>query len=81
MSMLRTSVSAASAYDPDGWDQSPDANYRKAIRLISLMPTFIAYYDRHRKDLSIVEPNPKLPHAANFLFMLTGEIIFFDFTI
>src|SRR5919198_4325433 len=23
MSMLRTSVSAASAYDPDGWDQSP----------------------------------------------------------
>src|SRR2546428_4327184 len=44
MSMLRTSVSAASAYDPDGWDQSPDANYRKAIRLISQMPTFIAYY-------------------------------------
>src|SRR5439155_10798844 len=25
MSMLRTSVSAASAYDPDGWDQSPEA--------------------------------------------------------
>ena len=73
MSMLRTSVSAASAYDPDGWDQSPEANYRKAIRLISLMPTFIAYYDRNRKELPIVEPNPKLPHAANFLYMLTGE--------
>ena len=25
MSMLRTSVSAASAYDPDGWDQSAEA--------------------------------------------------------
>src|SRR6266545_1601590 len=73
MSMLRTSVSAASAYDPDGWDQSPVANYLKAIRLISLMPTFIAYYDRNRKGLPIVEPNPKLPHAANFLHMLTGE--------
>ncbi len=73
MSMLRTSVSAASAYDPDGWDQSPAANYRKAIRLISLMPTLIAYYDRHRRGLSIVEPNPKLPHAANFLYMLSGE--------
>ncbi len=73
MSMLRTSVSAASAYDPDGWDQSPEANYRKAIRLISLIPTFIAYYDRNRKGLPIVEPNPKLPHAANFLHMLTGE--------
>jgi citrate synthase len=73
MSMLRTSVSAASAYDPDGWDQSPEANYRKAIRLTSLMPTFIAYYDRHRHGLEIVEPNPKLPHAANFLYMLSGE--------
>jgi citrate synthase len=73
MSMLRTSVSAASAYDPDGWDQSPEANYRKAIRLTSLMPTLIAYYDRHRRDLPIVEPNPKLPHGANFMYMLSGE--------
>jgi citrate synthase len=73
MSMLRTAVSAASAYDPDGWDQSPEANYRKAIRLISLMPTLIASYDRHRKGLPQVEPNPKLPHAANFLYMLSGE--------
>ena len=37
------------------------------------MPTFIAYYDRHRRELPVVEPNPKLPHAANFLFMLSGE--------
>jgi citrate synthase len=73
MSMLRTAVSAASAYDPDGWDQSPEANYRKAIRLVSLMPTLIAYYDRHRGSRPVVEPNPKLPHAANFLYMLSGD--------
>jgi 2-methylcitrate synthase len=73
MSMLRTAISAASAYDPDGWDQSPEANYRKAIRLVALMPTLIAVYDRHRKDLSAMEPNSKLPHAANFLYMLSGE--------
>jgi citrate synthase len=73
MSMLRTAVSAASAYDPDGWDQSPEANYRKAIRLISLMPTLIASYDRHRNERPELEPNPKLPHAANFLYLLTGE--------
>jgi citrate synthase len=73
MSMLRTSVSAASAYDPDGWDQSTEANYRKAIRLIAQIPTFIAYYDRHRKGLNVAEPNPKLPHAANFLYMLSGD--------
>jgi citrate synthase len=73
MSMLRTSVSAASAYDPDGWDQSAAANYRKAIRLISVIPTFITAYDRTRRGLAIVEPDPKLPHAANFLYMLSGQ--------
>ena len=73
MSMLRTGISAASAYDPDGWDNSPEAVYRKAIRLTSLITTLIAYYDRHRRDLPIVEPNPKLPHAANFLYMLSGD--------
>jgi citrate synthase len=73
MSMLRTGVSAASAYDPDGWDNSSEANYRKAIRIISLIPTLIAYYDRHRQGLEPVDPNPKLPHAANFLYMLSGE--------
>jgi citrate synthase len=73
MSMLRTAVSAASAYDPDGWDQSPEANYRKAVRLTSLMPTLIASYDRQRRGLDPIDPNPKLPHAANFLYMLSGE--------
>ena len=47
MSMLRTCVSAASAYDPDGWDQSPEAPYRKALRLVSKIPTLIAYDHRH----------------------------------
>lgn len=73
MSMLRTAVSAASAYDPDGWDQSPEANYRKAIRIVAVMPTLVASYDRQRRGLELIEPNPKLPHAANFLYMLSGE--------
>jgi len=72
MSMLRTSVSAASAYDPDGWDQSAEANLRKALRLVARFPTMIATYHRQRSGLEPVDPNPKLPHAANFLFMLTG---------
>jgi citrate synthase len=73
MSMLRTSVSAASAYDPDGWDQSAEANLRKALRLVARFPTMIATYHRLRTNQDPVDPNPKLPHAANFLFMLTGE--------
>jgi citrate synthase len=73
MSMLRTSISAASAYDPDGWDNSSDANYRKATRLIAKTPTLIATYHRLRSGEDPVPHNPKLPHAANFLTMLTGE--------
>jgi citrate synthase len=72
MSMLRTSVSAASAYDPDGWDNSAEANERKALRLIARTPTFLAMYHRLRTGQETLPPNPKLPHAANFLYMLTG---------
>jgi citrate synthase len=72
MSMLRTSVSAASAYDPDGWDSSAEADRRKALRLIAKTPTLLAMYDRMRTGQEIVEPHPKLPHAANFLYMLQG---------
>jgi citrate synthase len=73
MSMLRTSVSAASTYDPDGWDESPEAQYRKAMRLVAKTPTLIASYHRLRTGQEILPPNPKLPHAANFLWMLLGD--------
>lgn len=73
MSMLRTSISSSSAYDPDGWDQSAEANERKAFRMIARFPTLIATFERLRTGKDLVPPNPKLPHAANFLAMLTGE--------
>jgi citrate synthase len=73
MSMLRTGISAASAYDPDGWDESPEAQYRKALRLIAMTPTLIAMYERLRTGREPIPPNPKLPHAANFLSMLLGD--------
>jgi citrate synthase len=72
MSMLRTTVSAASAYDPDGWDTSPDANARKALRLVARTATFVAMYHRLRTNQEVIEPSTKLGHAANFLSMLTG---------
>ncbi len=73
MSMLRTSVSASSGYDPDGWDQSAEANERKAMRLVARFPTLIAAYHRIRTGLEPMPPNAGLPHAANFLAMLTGQ--------
>jgi citrate synthase len=73
MSMLRTSISASSAFDPDGWDDTPEAEYRKAMRLIAETPTLIATFDRLRTGQEVVPPNPALSHAANFLWMLHGE--------
>jgi citrate synthase len=73
MSMLRTAVSASSATDPDGWDTSEEANYRKAIRLVALFPTLVAYFDRMRKDQPLIPPDPNLSQAANFLWMLRGD--------
>jgi citrate synthase len=73
MSMLRTAVSASSAVDPDGWDVSEEANYRKAIRLCAVLPTMVAYYDRMRRGEDLVHPDPNLSQAANFLYMLKGD--------
>jgi citrate synthase len=73
MSMLRTSVSAASAYDPDGWDTSDAADLRKGIRLVARTSTFITMYHRLRTGREVIPSNPKLPYAANFLYTLTGE--------
>lgn len=73
MSMLRTAVSASSAKDPDGWDTSDEANYRKAIRLIAVFPTLVAYYHRLRSGQHLVPPDPSLSQAANFLWMLKGD--------
>ncbi len=73
MSMLRTACSASSANDPDGWDTSEEANYRKAMRLIAVFPTLVAYYDRLRNDQPLVRPDSGLSLAANFLYMLKGD--------
>ncbi|HJR45828.1 MAG TPA: citrate/2-methylcitrate synthase [Actinomycetota bacterium] len=73
MSMLRTACSASSAKDPDGWDTSEEANYRKAIRLIAVFPTLVAYYDRLRKEEPLIKADSSLSQAANFLYMLKGD--------
>jgi citrate synthase len=73
MSMLRTAVSASSAVDPDGWDTSEEANYRKAIRLTAVLPSMVAHYDRMRKDQQVIPPDRSLSQAGNFLYMLKGD--------
>jgi citrate synthase len=73
MDVLRTAVSALSFYDPQEKSNDHEANVNKAIRLTSQIAMIVATYDRIRKGQPIVEPEPSLSHAANFLLMLNGK--------
>ncbi|MBI4247075.1 MAG: citrate synthase [Candidatus Rokubacteria bacterium] len=73
MEVLRTGVSALSAFDSDGDDNSREATLRKAVRLTARIPTLIAAWERIRRGRPPVAPNARLGHAANFLSMLSGR--------
>ncbi len=73
MEVLRTTVSALSFYDTEAEKVDHDSNVRKAIRLTSQIGMIVAGFDRIRKGKNIVDPDPTLSHAANFLLQLNGQ--------
>src|SRR5689334_13608818 len=46
MDVLRTAVSMLSLYDPLARDQSPEANARKAVKLMAQTATIVSTFDR-----------------------------------
>jgi len=73
MDMLRTLTSALGQYDPETADDSPQAQYRKAVRLTAQLGSIVATYGRLQAGGGPIQPDPALSHAANFLYMLKGE--------
>jgi len=73
MEMLRTAVSSLSFDDPAEAEIDRANERRKAARLIALLPTIVARYERRRRDLEPVGPDPSLSYAENFLTMLRGD--------
>jgi citrate synthase len=73
MDMLRTLTSALGQYDPETGDNSQPANYRKAVRLTAQLASLVATYGRLQAGGGPIQPDPALGHAANFLYMLTGN--------
>jgi len=73
MDVLRTAVSMLSLYDPKARDNSIDASVEKAGRLMSQTATIVTTFDRLRNGKPVVEGDPKLGFAANFLYTLTGN--------
>ncbi len=72
MAVLRTAVSMLANFDPDVEDQSPEANWRKAKRLLAQVPTIIADLQRIRSGQPLLSPDPNFGVSANFLYMVRG---------
>src|ERR1700683_4840868 len=73
MDVLRTAVSMLGIYDPEAQDMTPDANARKALRLMAQTPTIVTTFDRLRKGLHVIGGDPAMSFAENFLYTLTGK--------
>jgi citrate synthase len=73
MDALRTLVSSLSHYDSGANDMSPDGRYRTSVTLTAQVATVVATAGRIAQGGGVIEPDPALGHAANFLYMLTGK--------
>lgn len=62
MDALRIATGALSLAGADG------------VRLVASMPTIVSAYWRLSHGLDPIAPRPTLGHAANFLYMLSGEV-------
>lgn len=71
MDALRTATSAWGALSND-IDDKPTID--QAIAITARMPIFMAAFHRHRQGKEILESRPELGHAANYLYLLTGEL-------
>ena len=74
MDALRTAVSALAHFDEQANETDDTANLGKAIRLLGQVPILIAARHRLTRGLELIDSDPELSFAGNFLSMLTGQI-------
>jgi citrate synthase len=70
---LRTAVSFAAALDPDRAAGDREANVRKSFRLMTLIPSLVAAWQRVRTGKDPVPATRDGSHAEYFLRMLEGR--------
>ena len=79
MDEVRTAVSLLGARDLAGSGSvldavgTPQENLQRSILLFAALPSIVAYGQRRRRGLELVEPRDDLDYAANFLWMTFGE--------
>ena len=73
MRVLQMGVALLGGLDPDAEDNSPEANRRKATRLVARLSSLTTAFHRIRNGRRPIAPRPDLSHAANFLYTLSGR--------
>ena len=73
MHVIRTAVSALGCFDPDRDSEDFETQKHIALKLIAQIPIVTAHFHRLRQGKSIVESDPTLGEAANFLYLVDGE--------
>ena len=73
MDVLRTVISFLAHFDPLAQDNSPEAELEKSIAMTGVIPTIIGHMQNIIDGRDIVAPDMSLSHAANLLYMMTGE--------
>ncbi|MFZ5802520.1 MAG: citrate/2-methylcitrate synthase [Candidatus Omnitrophota bacterium] len=74
MGVLKTMVGAYGLFDPEANCIGLEFKRRKALRLTAVIPTIIASFGRLRQGLEPIPPRADLSHAANFIYMLNGQV-------
>tara|TARA_B100001250_G_scaffold66209_1_gene52653 strand:+ start:76 stop:1200 length:1125 start_codon:yes stop_codon:yes gene_type:complete len=74
MDVARTIVSVLGLEDKETFDNSPNANMRKAIRIFAKTPTAIAAFFRARQGKNVIPPKDKLSFSENFFYMCFGKV-------
>lgn len=72
MDMLQAFVAALAGYYDEEFS-SKESSYDKASNLIAKVPAIVASWQRIRNGRHLVDPDPSLGHAANFLYMMSGD--------
>lgn len=75
MDALRIGAAAATINAEGAGSPARDRNAMRdhARRVVAIFPTIIAAYWRYRHGDGPIAPRPDLSHAANYLYMLTGN--------
>ncbi|HEY4535784.1 MAG TPA: bifunctional 2-methylcitrate synthase/citrate synthase [Enteractinococcus sp.] len=73
MDVARTAVSVIGARHDDAENSDPSVELRKAKELFAAFPAIVAYDQRRRRGMDVVEPRDDLDYSQNFLWMTFGE--------